>query len=42
MENAMKSIKFYELPIVISSFLMINKLCIWLVRKSYQDIEDFL
>ncbi len=39
MDNAMKSRKIDELPIVISSFLMINKLCIWLVRKKYQDVE---
>ena len=39
MENAMKSRKIDELPIVISSFLMINKLCIWLVRKEYQGVD---
>jgi hypothetical protein len=39
MENAMKTKKVDQLPIVISSFLMINKLCIWLVRKEYQGVE---
>lgn len=39
MDNAMKSKRTDQLPIVISSFLMINKLCIWLVRKEYQDVD---
>jgi hypothetical protein len=39
MANAMKTRRVDHIPIVLSSFLMINKLCIWLVRKEYQKAD---
>lgn len=39
MNNAMNLKSIDQLQTVISSFLIINKLCIWLVRKEYQGVE---
>jgi hypothetical protein len=39
MKNAMKLKRVDQLQTVISSFLMINKLCVWLVRKDYQSVD---
>ena len=39
MANAMKTKRADHIPIIISSFVMINKLCIWLVKKEYQKVD---
>jgi hypothetical protein len=39
MKNAMKAKRADHIPIIISSFVMINKLCIWLVKKEYQKVD---
>jgi len=39
MDNAIKSKRVDQLQILLDSFLMINKLCIWLVKKNYQNIH---